>query len=151
MKAISIASWVALAVGMLMATGPALAQSTPTQAGPENPEAAALAHKLATMPSAPVNAEAARLLAKRIGCFRCHAIDKEHEKAGPNWKSVGDRFRPLPAVIQPIIQERLIYHLVSGEVAHFPDGHSEHHRFVKTDPPDDPAQIKNLVDWILSL
>jgi hypothetical protein len=30
------------------------------------------------------------------------------------------------------------------------DGFREH-KIIKTDPPNDMAQIKNLVDWILSL
>jgi cytochrome c len=44
-----------------------------------------------------------------------------------------------------------VYHLVSGERANFPDGHSEFHRFLHTNPPNDAAQIKNLVVWLLSL
>jgi cytochrome c len=149
MKADSIAHWAcaALAAGTLAIAGQASAQV----AAEENPAAAKLAKEVAAMPSVPPNPEAARVLALKNGCFRCHAIDKTPEKVGPNWKSVGDRFRPLPASIQPIIQERLIYHLISGETANFPDGHSEHHKYITTRPPNDPAQIKNLVDWILSL
>jgi cytochrome c len=44
----------------------------------------------------------------------------------------------------------LITHVTSGEKAKFPDGHEEEHKIVKTSPPKDMAQIKNLVDWILS-
>ena len=48
-------------------------------------------------------------------------------------------------------EARLIEHITSGEKAKFPDGHEEEHKIVQTLPPKDMDQIKNLVDWILSL
>ena len=129
---------------------PDLEQNEPVQASEENAAAMALSHQVATMKSAPLNPRAARLLAKQNGCFRCHSILKPG-KPGPTWSSVGDRFRPLPASIQPIIQERMLYHLLSGEQANFPDGKPERHKQIHTNPPNDPVQIKNLVDWILAL
>ena len=45
-------------------------------------------------------------------------------------------------------EEKLLHHLSSGEKAKFPDGHEEAHMIVKS---DDPKEIQNLVDWILSL
>ena len=51
---------------------------------------------------------------------------------------------------KPDAEARLIQHVTSGEKAKFPDGHEEEHKIVKTSPAKDMAQIKNLVDWILS-
>src|ERR1019366_6968444 len=52
-------------------------------------------------------------------------------------------------LLSPAAEAKLIHHITSGEKAKFPDGHEEDHKIVKTDPPNDMAQIKNLVDWIL--
>ena len=48
----------------------------------------------------------------------------------------------------PQAQQRLIFHVTSGEKVKFSDGHQEEHKKVKT---SDPNETKNLVDWILSL
>src|SRR5882757_4464155 len=45
-------------------------------------------------------------------------------------------------------EDKLVYHVTSGERVKFPDGHEEDHKKVKT---NDPKQTKNLVEWILSL
>jgi len=149
MKVISLATIALAAGGVLLAASSVLAADD-SQGSEENQEAMALATKIAAMESPPLDPEAARLLAKDNGCFRCHSIEKPG-KVGPTWKSVADRFRPLPAAVQPIVQARMIYHFVSGEQANFPDGHPEHHRLIHTNPPDDSAQIKNLANFILSL
>jgi len=91
-----------------------------------------------------VDADAARQLAKQNNCFKCHAIEKE--KDGPAWKKVAEKYKGKPEA-----EAKLITHITSGEKAKFPDGHEEDHKIVKTDPPKDQAQIKNLVEWILSL
>ncbi|HTI96408.1 MAG TPA: c-type cytochrome [Rudaea sp.] len=88
--------------------------------------------------------EAAKALARQNNCFKCHGIDKE--KDGPAYKAIAEKFRGKADA-----QARLIQHLTTGEKAKFPDGHEEAHKIVQTDPPKDMAQIKNLVDWILSL
>ena len=89
------------------------------------------------------DAEAAKQLARENNCFKCHAISKD--KDGPAYKKVAEKFKGNPGA-----EARLIVHITSGEKAKFPDGHEEPHKIVKTDPPNDKAQIKNLVDWILS-
>jgi len=88
--------------------------------------------------------EAAKALARENNCFKCHAVSKD--KDGPAYKKVAEKFRGKPGA-----EERLIQHITSGEKAKFPDGHEEPHKIVKTDPAHDMKQIKNLVDWILSL
>jgi cytochrome c len=88
-----------------------------------------------------VDADAARTLARQSNCFKCHAIDKKKE--GPAWKDVAAKYKGKAGA-----EDRLIKHITSGEKAKFEDGHEEDHAIVKT---KDQAQIKNLVDWILSL
>ena len=84
---------------------------------------------------------AAKSLARQNGCFRCHSVS--HAKDGPAWKDVADKMRNNPNA-----EAKLIHHITSGENAKFPDGHVEKHKIIQA---DNPAQIKNLVDWILSL
>ncbi len=84
---------------------------------------------------------AAQALARQNGCFRCHGVDKE--KDGPAWRQVAAKYKGDGKA-----EERLFFHLTSGEKAKFPDGHEEEHTIVKTDNAD---EIKNLVGWILSL
>ena len=86
---------------------------------------------------------AARELARANNCFKCHAVSKD--KDGPSFHKIAEKYKGNPDA-----QAKLIHHLTSGEKAKFPDGHEEDHKIVKTDPPNDMAQIKNLVDWILA-
>jgi len=106
--------------------------------------AAAAALCLATPLVHAADEEAARALARANNCFKCHAVDKD--KDGPAWKKVAEKYKGKPDA-----EARLINHVTSGEKAKFPDGHEEEHKIVKTSPPKDAAQIKNLIDWILSL
>lgn len=92
---------------------------------------------------ADVDADAARQLAKQNNCFKCHAIDKE--KDGPAYKKVAEKYRGKADA-----EAKLIHHVTSGEKAKFPDGHEEEHKIIKTSPPNDTAQIKNLIQWILA-
>jgi len=90
-----------------------------------------------------VDEDAAKALAKQNNCLKCHAIDKD--KDGPAYKKVAAKYKGKAGA-----QERLIEHITSGEKAKFPDGHEEEHKIVKTSPPKDMAQVKNLVQWILA-
>ncbi len=90
-----------------------------------------------------VDADAAKALAKQNNCFKCHAIDKD--KDGPSYHSVAEKYKGKADA-----ENRLIEHITTGEKAKFPDGHEEEHKIVKTSPPKDMAQIKNLVQWILA-
>jgi len=88
-----------------------------------------------------VDIDAAKGLARQNDCFKCHGADKA--KDGPAWKKVAEKYRGKPDA-----EATLIKHLTSGEKAKFPDGHEEEHKIIKTKNAD---EIKNLVDWILSL
>ena len=90
-----------------------------------------------------VDEDAAKQLAKQNNCFKCHAIEKE--KDGPSWHKVAEKYKGKPEA-----EAKLINHITSGEKAKFPDGHEEDHKIVKTDPPKDMAQIKNLIQFVLS-
>ena len=90
-----------------------------------------------------VDADAAKALAKQNNCLKCHAIDKE--KDGPAFKKVAEKYKGKADA-----QAKLVNHLTSGEKAKFPDGHEEEHKIVKTNPPKDMEQVKNMADWVLS-
>lgn len=105
--------------------------------------AAALALSLSSSAYAAVDEDAAKALAKQNNCFKCHSVDKE--KDGPAYKKVAEKFRGKANA-----EARLIEHITSGEKAKFPDGHEEEHKIVKTSPPKDMDQIRNLVQWILA-
>jgi cytochrome c len=103
-----------------------------------------IAASYSTRAYADPDVEAAKALARQNNCFKCHAVEKE--KDGPAWKKVAEKYKGKADA-----ESRLIEHITSGEKAKFPDGHEEEHKIVQTTPPKDAAQIKNLVDWILSL
>ena len=84
---------------------------------------------------------AAQSLAQKSGCFKCHGVDKK--KDGPALRDVAAKYKGNPDA-----QQKLIYHVTSGEKVKFEDGHEEEHKKVKT---SDLNETKNLVDWILSL
>jgi cytochrome c len=104
---------------------------------------AALLLSLPAAHAVDVDADAAKALAKQNNCMKCHAIDKE--KDGPAFKKVAEKYKGKANA-----EARLIEHITSGEKAKFPDGHEEEHKIVKTSPPKDMEQVKNLVQWILS-
>lgn len=89
------------------------------------------------------DANAALALARQNNCLKCHAVDKD--KDGPSYKKVAEKYKGKADA-----EKRLIEHITSGEKAKFPDGHEEEHKIVKTSPPKDMEQIKNLVQWVLA-
>jgi cytochrome c len=90
-----------------------------------------------------VDEESAKALARQNKCLQCHAIDKK--KDGPAYKEVAAKYRGKKDA-----EEQLIHHITSGEKAKFEDGHEEEHKIVKTSPPKDMDQIRNLVRWVLA-
>jgi cytochrome c len=91
---------------------------------------------------AAVDVDAAKSVARENSCFKCHGTDKD--KDGPSFTKVAAKYRGKADA-----EAKLIHHLTSGEKAKFPDGHEEDHKNIKGKVP--PDEIKNLVDWILSL
>lgn len=84
---------------------------------------------------------AARTLARQSNCFKCHAVDKK--KDGPAWKEVAAKMKGKPDA-----EAKLTKHLTTSPKIKLEDGTEDEHPMVKS---KDPAAIKNLVDWILSL
>ena len=89
----------------------------------------------------PTDPAAAESMVRQNGCFKCHSITKK--KDGPAYHDVATKMKGDPGA-----EQRLITHITSGEKAKFPDGHEEAHKIIKT---KDPKELKNVVDWILSL
>jgi cytochrome c len=87
-----------------------------------------------------IDADAAQGLARQNGCFKCHSVDKD--KDGPAFKAVAAKYKGKADA-----EDHIVHHLTSGEKAKFPDGHEEAHKIIKT---KDPAELKNLADWILA-
>ncbi len=87
------------------------------------------------------NSTAAEALAQQSGCLKCHAVAKK--KDGPTYRDVAAKYKGKADA-----EERLIYHITSGEKVKFDDGHEEKHKIVKS---KDEKEIKNLAEWILSL
>lgn len=88
-----------------------------------------------------VDADAAQALAKKEGCLKCHAIDKKKE--GSSLKDISAKYSGKADA-----EAKLINHITSGEKVKFDDGREEEHKIVKT---KDEAEIKNLINWILSI
>ncbi|MGA7296175.1 MAG: c-type cytochrome [Rhodanobacteraceae bacterium] len=99
---------------------------------------------VATANASEPDQHAAKNLARANNCFKCHALSRD--KDGPGWKKVAAKYKGNADA-----EAKLEHHLTSGEMVKLADGSMVHHEVIKTDPPDDTAQIKNLVDWILSL
>lgn len=90
---------------------------------------------------AAVDADAAQALAKRSNCMKCHAIDKKKETKP--WKEVAAGYKGKPDA-----EAKLVKHITTGPKVKLDDGSEEEHPIVKTKNQD---EIKNLVNWILSL
>ncbi len=87
------------------------------------------------------DADAAQALARQNGCFKCHAVDQK--KVAIAWKEVAANMKGKKDA-----QAELVKHLTTGPKVKMADGSEMTHPVIKT---KDEAQIKNLVDWILSL
>jgi len=88
-----------------------------------------------------VDAAAAQALARQNNCFKCHSVDKKDDALA--WKELAAKLKNKPDA-----EAALIKHVTTGPKVKFPDGSEIAHPVVKSKNPDD---IKNLVDWILSL
>jgi cytochrome c len=90
---------------------------------------------------AQVDAEAAQALAKKNNCFKCHAIDKT--KNGPSYRRVAARLKTKPDGVEAIVE-----HVLAGHMVQLQDGIDQNHPIIDT---KDPAELRNLALWILSL
>ncbi len=96
---------------------------------------------LAMVPAhAAVDVDAAKVLAKKNDCFKCHAPDKS--KKGPSLKKIAEKYKGKADG-----QEKAIKNMTTGPKVKLEDGTEEEHKVIDT---KDTAQLKNLADWILS-
>lgn len=86
--------------------------------------------------------DAAKALAKKNDCFKCHAIDKT--KKGPAYKKIATKYKGKEAEGE----QKMIKNITTGPKVKLEDGSEEDHKIIDT---KDPAEIKNLIQWILSL
>lgn len=90
--------------------------------------------------AAAVDEAAARKLAKKSGCLKCHAIDKK--KDAPSYKSVAEKYKGKADA-----EDKLYKHATTNPEVEV-DGKKEKHDSPKT---KDENEIRNLIRWILSL
>ena len=86
------------------------------------------------------NEDAAKALAKKNDCTKCHAIDKD--KKGPAYKKVAAKYKGKADA-----EEKLTKSITTGPKVKLPDGSEENHKIIDT---KDAAEIKNLVQWVLA-
>jgi cytochrome c len=79
-------------------------------------------------------------LARNNDCFKCHALQREKE--GPSWHDVAEKYRGKADA-----RDKLYTHLTTAPIIAL-KGDPEKHKQLKE---LDPAQIRALVDWILTL
>ena len=92
-------------------------------------------------PAVKVDAVAAKKLARKNSCLRCHDISKKKE--GPSYQAIAYKYKGKSDVA-----DKLVKHITAGETSvKLSDGHEETHKAMKTKDMD---QIKNLVNWILA-
>lgn len=102
----------------------------------------AVAGLLLALPSlsAAVNEDAARALAKRSDCFKCHTIDEK--KDGPAYREVAKKYRGKADA-----EKKLYTHVTTAPKVKI-DGEEENHQIVKSKVD---AEIYNLIRFILAL
>jgi cytochrome c len=103
--------------------------------------ALAAAFALVSMPAlAAPDAEAAQKLAKDSGCTKCHAVDKT--KKGPPYKKTAEKMKGKADAEAKVTEQ-----ITKPQKVKLEDGSEDDHGAVKS---KDPAEIKNLVQWILA-
>jgi cytochrome c len=86
------------------------------------------------------DADAAKELIKSNKCGKCH--DAVKTKSGPSFKAISAKYKGKADG-----EEKIIKVLTTGPKVKLDDGTQEEHQIIKT---KDSAQLKNLVQWILS-
>jgi cytochrome c len=107
------------------------------------PAAAAFAAvaMLSSIQAGAADAAAAEALARQSGCLMCHSVEKK--KVGPPFKETSAKYKG-----QNDAAAKLTKHVSGGGKMKGEGGKEEDHPAVKSKKPED---IKNLVDWLLSL
>lgn len=90
--------------------------------------------------TAAADADSAKALYKKEKCNKCHAATKS--KSGPSFKKIAEKYKGKADG-----EEKVIKAMTTGAKVKLDDGTEEEHKIIKT---KDPAQLKNLAQWILS-
>lgn len=102
--------------------------------------AAIAAASAVSLPAAAVDAAAADALIRKSKCLTCHAVEKK--KDGPPFKETAGKYKDKPDAVAKLTKHVTVPSKVKV------DGKEEDHETLKT---EDPAAVKNVVEWILSL
>ncbi|MFZ2268742.1 MAG: c-type cytochrome [Azonexus sp.] len=97
---------------------------------------------LVSTPTFGFDEEAARALAKKNDCFKCHAVDKT--KKGPSYKKIAAKYRGKEAEGE----QKMLKNITTGPKVKLEDGSEEDHKIIDS---KDQGELKNLIQWILSL
>ena len=89
--------------------------------------------------AAGVDAGAARALARKDSCMRCHALAKKKE--GPSYQAIAYKYKGDANAL-----ELLVKHISVGDKVRLSDGHEEAHKIAKARNED---EVRNLIAWIL--
>ena len=84
--------------------------------------------------------EAAKKLAKKNDCTKCHAVDKD--KKGPSYKKISAKYKGKADG-----EEKAIKNMTTATKVKLSDGTEEEHKIIDT---KDPKELKNLAQWILA-
>jgi cytochrome c len=84
--------------------------------------------------------EAAKKLAKKNDCFKCHAVDKT--KKGPSYKKISAKYKE-----KKLGEKDAIKQMTEGKKVKLEDGSEEDHKIIDT---KDPKELSNIAQWILS-
>jgi cytochrome c len=94
-------------------------------------------------PVAAQDVDAAKALSQSNNCTQCHGIKKD--KDAPSFLKIAEKFKGKAGA-----EDELVKHITSGKKVKLLDGTQEDHKIAKTIPPNDTAQLKNLVKWVLA-
>ncbi len=98
----------------------------------------------AATPSLSADEDAVKALLKKNDCFKCHAIDKT--KKGPSYKKISAKYKEKDKAADA--EQKMIKHMTTSPKVKLEDGTEEEHKIIDT---KDPAELKSVAQWILSL
>jgi cytochrome c len=87
-----------------------------------------------------LDAASAEALVRKSKCMTCHSIDKK--KDGPSFRETAGKMKGKPEAM-----DKLTKHITVPSKVKV-DGKDEDHELIRS---KDPAEIRNVVEWILSL
>lgn len=89
------------------------------------------------------DADAAMALMRQNNCLKCHHMEKEKE--APPFKKIAAKYQGKADA-----EAKLLKHLTTSPKVKLADGTEEEHKVIQTKPPKDEAQVRNVVQFILS-